>query len=57
MQALQLVTTRAFHEGYDKKQINFPPIPLEMLPSRNVLRLVVTPFYRAKSTEFCCSML
>ena len=50
------VTSRAFHEGDDKKRRNFPPIPLEMLTSRNVLRLVVTLFYRAKSEETFCSM-
>ena len=43
-------------EGYIRdllKQRNFPPIPHEMSALMQVLRLVVTLFYRAKSKELC----
>jgi hypothetical protein len=34
-------------------KLNFPPIPHEMSALMQVLRLVVTFFYRAKSKELC----
>ena len=42
-------TRRSMHEGSGKKRRNFPPIPHEVSALMQVLRLVVTLFYRAKS--------